>query len=378
MKTNDLMAWARAGGASVHVATQGDHNAKARVERPIRTVTEGSRTIVSHGNGSNTLLWPTGCIATVQALRVLPPKRAMRVKPREGEPPIPRPRTPLEGWSGREYPDYKTQWKQLLTPLCEVVIFVDKLHRDSKAVNPGAPGLYLGPAYDNNMELNHYLVQRYDNGKRVRAQYIFANEDRMPLRDGPSPGLVMHHSILELKGTQNGRARTTGPMTAPRMVESKSDMATAQDLSRDTTLTSVVEEDDDDLIVIEPTGSDPVVDQSVGDSVEPGGVVTPVLPEPDLEIGEDDSEHMTAMPDLEPLATAMPSLQSQNDEMPESDPPVYEEPEQKSAPPQGRQVRNNRKPKPAKEPMEEPEAKVIEPVVEGRAIRRAICTNLNP
>ena len=40
------------------------------------------------------------------------------------------------GWSGREYPDYKTQWKQLLTPLCEVVIFVDKLHRDSKAVNP--------------------------------------------------------------------------------------------------------------------------------------------------------------------------------------------------------------------------------------------------
>jgi hypothetical protein len=66
------------------------------------------------------------------------------------------------------------------------------------------------------------------------------------------------------------------------MVESKSDMATAQDLSRDTTLTSVVEEDDDDLIVIEPTGSDPVVDQSVGDSVEPGGVVTPVLPEPDF------------------------------------------------------------------------------------------------
>ncbi len=39
---------------------------------------------------------------------------------------------------------------------------------------------------------------------------------------------------------------------------------------------------DDDLIVIEPTGSDPVVDQSVGDSVEPGGVVTPVLPEPDF------------------------------------------------------------------------------------------------
>ena len=139
-----------------------------------------------------------------------------------------------------------------MTPLCEVVIFVDKMHRDSKAVNPGAPGLYLGPAYDNNMELNHYLVQRYDNGKRVRAQYIFANEDRLPLRDGPSPGLVMHHSILELKGNQLvvGRARTAGPMTASRMVESKSDMATAQDLSRNTTLTSVVEEDDDDLTEI--------------------------------------------------------------------------------------------------------------------------------
>ena len=122
------------------------------------------------------------------------------------------------------------------------------------------------------MELTHYLVQRYDSGKRVRAQYIFANEDRMPLRDGPSPGLVMHHSILELKGNRlvTGTARTTGPMTAPRAMEAKTDMVTAQDLSRDTTLTSVVEEDDDDLTEIGPTGV-----QSVGDSVEPGGVATP-------------------------------------------------------------------------------------------------------
>ena len=139
-------------------------------------------------------------------------------------------------------------------------------------MNPGAPGLYLGPAYDNNMELNHYLVQRYDNGKRVRAQYIFANEDRMPLRDGPSPGLVMHPSIMALKGNQLpvGTARKSGLLTAPRMVESKSDMATAQDLSRETTLTSIVE-DDDDLIEIEATSSDSVVVQSVGDSAEPGG-----------------------------------------------------------------------------------------------------------
>ena len=88
----------------------------------------------------------------------------------------------------------------------------------------------------------------------------------MPLRDGPSPGLVIHPSIMALKGNQLpvGTARQSGPLTAPRMVESKTDMATAQDLSRDTTLTSVVEEDDDDLIVIEPTGSDPVVDQVCG------------------------------------------------------------------------------------------------------------------
>ena len=107
----------------------------------------------------------------------------------------------------------------------------------------------------------------------------------------------MHHSILELKGNRlvTGTARTTGPMTAPRAMEAKTDMATAQDLSRDTTLTSVVEEDDDDLIEIGPTGV-----QSAGDSVEPGGVATPELPELDKENDGIDSEH-TAMPDLEPL-----------------------------------------------------------------------------
>ncbi len=112
-----------------------------------------------------------------------------------------------------------------------------------------------------------------------------------------------------------------------------------------------------------------MVDQSVRDSVEPGGVVTPVLPEPDLEDDGINSEHMTAMPDLEPLATAMSSLQSQSDGMPGCDPPLYEEPEQESALPQERQVRKCRKPRPAKEPMEEPEAKVIEPIVEGRTTR---------
>ena len=185
----------------------------------------------------------------------------------------------------------------------------------------------------------------------------------------------MHHSILELKGNRlvAGTARTTGPMTAPRAMEAKTDMATAQDLSRDTTLTSVVEEDDDDLTEIEPTGSSPVGIQSVGDSVEPGGVVTPELPEPDMENDGTASEHMTAMPDLEPLATAMPTIQSQEDELPDSEPPEYESPEQKSTLPQQMQVQKQgqrrRQTKPAKEPMEEPEAKVDKPIEERRATR---------
>jgi hypothetical protein len=219
------------------------------------------------------------------------------------------------------------------------------------------------------MELTYYLVQRYDTGKRVRAQYIFANEDRMPLRDGPSPGLVMHPSIMALKGNQLlvGIARKSGPLTAPRMVESKTDMATAQDLSRDTTLTSIVEEDDD-LIEIEPTSIDSVVVQPVGDSTEPGGVVTPEPPEPDMqENGDDgiDSGPMTAMPDLEPLASAMPSLQSQDDELPECVPS-----EQKTQQMQVQmQGQTKKRSKPAKEPREEPEAKIIEPIVEKRATR---------
>ena len=180
------------------------------------------------------------------------------------------------------------------------------------------------------------------------------------------------YSILELKGNRlvTGTARTTGPMTAPRAMEAKTDMATAQDLSRDTTLTSVVEEDDDDLIEIEQKGV-----QSVGDSVEPGGVVTPELPdlEPDMENDGTASEHMTAMPDLEPLATAMPTIQSQEDELPDSEPPEYESPEQKSALPRQMQVQmqgqRSRQAKPAKEPRKEPEAKVDKPIEERRATR---------
>ena len=60
LKTTDLKDWANRGGGVVHVATPADHEAQARVERPIRTVTEGSRTIVAHGNGDDRPLMDPG------------------------------------------------------------------------------------------------------------------------------------------------------------------------------------------------------------------------------------------------------------------------------------------------------------------------------
>ena len=165
----------------------------------------------------------------------------MKMMPFEGEPPFERPLTPHEGWTGRNYPDYKTQWKCLLTPLCEVVVHLDKQQRGSKSVNPGVPCLYLGPAYDNAMELSDHLCMRYSDGKRIRARYVSVNEDRMPLRDGPSPGWVMHHSILKL-GSDNlgdGYVHRTGVSPTPRFVESSDDMATSQDMGRDSRMTSV-------------------------------------------------------------------------------------------------------------------------------------------
>ena len=169
----------------------------------------------------------------------------MKTKPREGETPIERPLTPHEGWTGRRYPNYKTQWKTLLTPLCEVVVYLDKQQRGSKSVNPGVPCLYLGPAYDNTIELN----MRHCDGKRIRARYVYANEDRMPLRDGPSPGLIVHHSVLDLQSanqSDDGYIRRMGVSPPPRFVESSDDMATSQDLGKDSRLTSVVEDDKED------------------------------------------------------------------------------------------------------------------------------------
>ena len=248
LKTTDAKMWAAGGGGTMYVSTPGNHEAQAKVERPIRTITEASRAIVAHGNGDNVRLWPVGCIAAAKALKFLPPMKVMKIMPFEGEPPFERPLTPHEGWTGRKYPDYKTQWKCLLTPLCEVVAHLDKHQRGSKTVNPGVPCLYLCPAYDNTMELSDHLCIRYSDGKRIRARYVYANEDRMPLRDGPSPGLVMHHSILELRSVHqnDGYIHRTGVSPTPRFVESSGAMATAQDMGRDSRMTSVVEDDEDE------------------------------------------------------------------------------------------------------------------------------------
>ena len=314
MKTDEIKAWARTTGALVDVATPEDHNAQAQVERPIRTLTEASRAILTHGNGDNIKLWPVGVLSAMRALCLLPTKKLMVVRPRKGDKQIARPPTPHEGWSGRSYDSYKAQWGTIVTPLCEAMMFLSKQKRGSKTENPGVPCIVLGPAYDNSLELNAHLVARYSDGKRMRAQYIFANEDRLPLKDGASPGLVMHPSILALQNTaaRSAGIRNTLPMSHLRSVEPRGDMATAQDLQRDTRLTAIVDEEDEEkaieqsdqpgedlgvdpapLVELEETqgGESDNIDGKEGDS-EPDLATPPHEQDPD----------MTSMPSLEDVA----------------------------------------------------------------------------
>ena len=349
LKTNELKAWAQRGGAVIHIPTPGDHEAQAKVERPIRTISEASRAIVTNGGGDNILHWPIGVISAAKALVLVPPMRCMRVKPRKGETPIERPLTPRENWTGQQYPNYKSQWKSMITPLCEVVAFSSKQQRKSKSVNPGAPSLYLSPAYDNDFELNDNLCQRYSDGKRFRARWLFANEDRMPLRDGPSKGLVMHPSItFGLKTPISGSASHI-PMKAPRLVESKEDMATAQDLGRNTALTSIVDDEDEQ----EPEEGTPEVLEEPEPTEEP----EEVLPDlPDLE--------ETAMPSLEDLV--LPEIEEKS-EIPDSLPfedgdAKYEEiddeasEEEKVAPPPRSKSKSKEASKPTRQRVEVKEA----------------------
>ena len=177
-----------------------------------------------------------------------------------------------------------------------MVAHLDKHQRGSKSVNPGVPCLYLGPAYDNTMELSDHLCMRYSDGKRIRARYVYANEDRMPLRDGPSSGLFMHHSIFELRSNNqsDGYIHRTGVSPTPRFVESSDDMATSQDMGKDSRMTSVVEDDEEEEKVDQSQDLEPGLDQPTA--------VENDEPQP-VEAGGSDEQKgdldMTAMPPLE-------------------------------------------------------------------------------
>ena len=111
-----------------------------------------------------------------------------------------RPPTPEELWSGDHFPDYRSQMRHIITPFCECTAILDKGQRGGKHRNPGVPCLYLGPSHTNDVTERSYLVARYLDGKRFRVRHIIANEDRLPLRDGPSPGLFMCPSLGGRRG----------------------------------------------------------------------------------------------------------------------------------------------------------------------------------
>ena len=214
---------------------------------------------------------------------------------------------------------------------------------------------------------------RYSDGKRIRARFIFANEDRMPLRDGPSPGLVMHPSILALKGGQplSGKTHSVSPTMAPRLVEAQDQMATAQDLSRNTSLTSIVEDDVDDVKIDDPQSPEPEEDRQIeGDSSEPqGGEQEPVDNE-----GDNPEFDTTAMPSLEDLIPADLPTEAER----EPPPSPFEA---RGEPPQAEIRKSKRASKRAKEaeayePPPEAEAEVKQPADrEMRATRSSARTS---
>ncbi len=114
----------------------------------------------------------------------------------------------------------------------------------------------------------------------------------------------MHHSILKLRSDNlvDGYVHRTGVSPAPRFVESSDDMATSQDMGRDSRMTSVVEDDEEKE----------KVDQS--QDLEPGlgqpAAVEDDEPQP-VEAGSSDDQKgdldITAMPPLEsPLELGKP------------------------------------------------------------------------
>ena len=199
--TKDVQAFCKEHGMVLHISQRAasEHNTKA--ERPIRTVTEMMRAICLKGGAHLTAYWPVGFKCAEHALGLMPPQKLLRQNVR-GVRQAERPLTPNEIWDDVKYPDYKSQFRNLVTPFCEVIaIYDDAAKRGSKQNAPGFPGIYLGPVHDNDFVTRAHLVLDYADGVRKKARQVVAHEDVFPLREGPSKGFTMHPSIWEKNKT---------------------------------------------------------------------------------------------------------------------------------------------------------------------------------
>ena len=193
LNTNRIKQECLANGTQIMVNQRSAHEHNAKGERPIRTVTETMRATCLQGGAELEPYWPIGVQNAIEILDLLPPMRKLRPKKgKEGT----RPLTPNELWNQIQYPSYKEQMRNIITPFCEVTAIADDLAvRGGKTHNPGIPALYLGPVSNNEISKRAHLVLRYDTGKRFTTRHVIPNSDRFPLIHGPSPGLKMHPAI---------------------------------------------------------------------------------------------------------------------------------------------------------------------------------------
>ena len=198
LNTNRLKKECMQNGTQLLVNQRSAHEHNAKGERPIRTVNEIKRATLLQGGAEHDPWWPIGVQNAIEVLNVLPPMRKLKQKPKKGEEAV-RPKTPNELWFGTEYPSFKEQFRNLVTPFCEVTAIADdQAVRGGKTNNPGIPALYLGPVSSNEIHKRAHLVVRYDTGKRFTTRHVIPNSDRFPLIHGPSPGLKMHPDIVKM------------------------------------------------------------------------------------------------------------------------------------------------------------------------------------
>ena len=197
LNTNAIKRECLTNGTQLIVNQRSAHEHNAKGERPIRAITEIMRTTCLQGGALIAPYWPIGVQNAISVLGLLPPMRKMKTK-RDMEKVSQRPLTPNEIWKQVEYPSYKEQMRNVVTPFCEVTAIPDDmLIRGGKTHNPGIPALYLGPVTSNEISKRAHLVLRYDTGRRFTTRHVIPNSDRFPLIHGPSPGLKMHPAILE-------------------------------------------------------------------------------------------------------------------------------------------------------------------------------------